>query len=192
MAQLFGRAATRANIRQVFDNLRKNAYNKAQREMTKGLPYVMDEVHQFAREKMAELKKSDMTGNYINSFGIAIYRDGEFVACATTSDIEGNDPIQVTLANGDRFPEGRMRYDNSEQGRTFKADGGMRRILANEEVIRWLKRYRPKVSKGKPSLAYRVVTVVDYAKMLGGDKVLLQLADDIESRGGDIREFRFA
>lgn len=186
-------AVRRSNIKQVFDNLRKNAYNKAQGEMRRGLPYVMDEVLQFARETMEELQKSDMTGNYINSFGIALYRDGEFIACATTNDILGEDPIQVTLASGDVFESGRQRYDGDIQEHKFRApEGSMRRIMANEEVVRWLRRYRPRVDKNKSSLAYRVVTVVDYAKMLGGDRVLMRLADDIEGRGGDIREFRFA
>lgn len=182
----------RSNIKQVFDHIRKNAYNKAQREMTKGLPYVMAEIHRFARDKMAELKKSDMTGNYINSFGIAIYRNGDFIACATSNDIEGDSPIQMTLASGDKFLKGRQRYDGSTQEHTFKATEGMHHILADAEVVRWLRRYPPRVQKGKDSLAYRIVTVVDYAKMVGGNKVLLQIADDIESRGGDIREFRFA
>lgn len=187
------RAPRRSNIKQVFDNLRKNAYNKAQIEMANGLPYVAEELHQFARNVMDELKMSDMTGNYINSFGIALYRDGEFVACATTSDIEGKDPIQMTLASGERFERGRERYDGSIQRSTFKApEGSMRHIFANEEVVRWLRRYRPRVNKNGPSLAYRIVTVVDYAKMVGGDKVLMRIADDIEGRGGDIREFRFA
>ena len=138
----------KAQIKQVIDNLRAKAYNKAQLEMTKGLPLVMDEVHQFAREKMAQLGLSDMTGNYINSFGIALYRDGEFIACATTNDIEGKDPIQVTLANGDRFEKGRTRYDDGTQKKTFYApEGSMSRIMANEEVVRWLRRFRPRVRK---------------------------------------------
>lgn len=186
-------ATGRLNIKQFFDNVRKNAYNKAQREMTRGLPRAMEVLHTFAREKMAELKKSDMTGNYINSFGIAIYRNGEFIACATSNDIEGSNPIQMTLVTGEKFPKGRTRYDGGVQQHTFNApDGSMRHIFANEEVVRWLRRYPPRVRKDKDSLSYRVVTVVDYAKMLGGNIVLLKLADDIESRGGDIREFRFA
>jgi hypothetical protein len=185
-------AVRRSNIKHVFENIRKNAYNKAQREMVKSLPFVMSEIHAFAREKMGELKKSDMTGNYINSFGIAIYRNGEFIACATSSDIEGESPIQLTLAEGDKFLKGRQRYDGSTQEYTFKATEGMRHILADAEVVRWLRRNAPRVPKDKNSLAYRVVTVVDYAKMVGGNKVLLQIADDIESRGGDIRAFRFA
>lgn len=183
----------RSNIKVVFDNIRKRVFNKAQGEMTRGLPYVMQEVHQFAREKMEELNKSDMTGNYINSFGIAIYRNGEFIACATTNDIEGESPIQLTLAGGDKFRAGRQRYDGDTQEYTFTApEGSMHHILADQEVVKWLRRYRPRVPKNKESLAYRIVTVVDYAKMVGGNKVLLQIADDIESRGGDIREFRFA
>lgn len=183
----------RSNIKVVFDNLHKKAYNKAQLEMTKGLPYVMEMVHDYARETMEELKKSDMTGNYINSFGIAIYRNGDFIACATTNDIEGEDPIQVTLANGDKFQKGRERYDHNTQEHTFTApESSMRRIMANDEVVKWLRRYPPRVSKNKDSLSYRIVTVVDYAKMVGGNKVLLRIADEVESLGGDIREFRFA
>ena len=185
-------AVGRRNFKRVFDNIRKNAYNKAQREMTKGLPFAMAEIHQFAREKMAELKKSDMTGNYINSFGIAIYRNGEFVCCVTSHDIESDSPIQMTLAAGDKFPVGKQRYDGSAQEHPFKATEGMRHILADQEVVRWLRRYRPRVDKNKESLAYRIVTVVDYAKMVGGDEVLLQIADSIESRGGDVKAFRFA
>ena len=185
-------AVRRSSIKQVYDNLRKNAYNKAQREMLKALPSVMSEIHDFAREKMSELKKHDMTGNYINSFGIALYRNGRFVGCATSNDIEGESPIQVTLAKGDQFPKERRRYDGQIQQFNFIAPEGMRHILADAEVVRWLSRYAPRVKKGQDSLAYRVVTVVDYAKMVGGNKVLLQIADDIESHGGDIREFRFA
>lgn len=161
--------------------------------MVKSLPGVMQQVRRYAYEKMEELKKSSMTGNYINSFGIAIYRNGDFIACATTNDLEGKDPIQFTLAEGDKFFAKQERYDNTEQEDTFTApEGSMRHIFAHEEVVRWLRRYRPRVSKNKDSLAYRIVTVVDYAKMVGGDKVLLQIADDIEGRGGDIREFKFA
>lgn len=186
-------APRRSNIKEVFDNLRKNAYNKAQREMTASLPSVMRTVHQYAREIMGELKLSDMTGNYINSFGIAIYRDGEFIACATTNSIEGKEPIHMTLASGETWPVGRGRYDGDVQQHRFTApEGSMRHILANQEVVSWLRRYRPRVNKKESSLAYRVVTVVDYAKMVGGDRVLMRLADNIESRGGNIREFRFA
>ena len=185
-------ARTRSNIRQVFNNIRKNCYNTAQRRMTANLPYAIEELHQFAREKMAELDKSDMTGNYINGFGIAIYRDGEFIACATTHDIEGQSPIQVTLAEGDKFPAGRMRYDGDIQEKPFKATEGVRRIMADQAVVAWLRRYAPRVSKDGPSLAYRVVSIVDYSKLVGGDKVLLSLADSFESRGGILKEFKFA
>lgn len=182
----------RSNIKQVFDNLRKNCYNAAQRRMTEGLPAAMEVIYAYAQQKMEELDKSSMTGNYINGFGIAIYRDGEFIACATSADVGSDSPIQVTLASGDVFQKGRQRYDGSEQKHTFKASVGTHRIFANEEVVRWLRRYRPRASKGKSSLAYRIVNVVDYSKLLGCDRVLLQLADSVESRGGTIKEFKFA
>lgn len=182
----------RSSIKQVFDNLRKNAYNTAQRRMVQGLPNAMQVIHQYALDTMKELGLSSMTGNYINSFGIAIYRDGEFIACATSNDIEGHSPITMTLANGDKFEKGRERYDGGIQGKTFSSAAGTHRIYADEEVIRWLRRYPPRVRKNGSSLSYRVVTVVDYAKMVGGDTVLLKLSDSIESRGGYIKEFKFA
>lgn len=185
-------AIRRKNIKKVFDNLRKRTYNRAQMEMTKGMPYVMEEVDAIANDIMKSLNKSDMTGNYINSFGIAIYRNGEFIACVTSNEIEGQDPIQLTLASGDTFQVGRSRYDGNFQKRTFVATMGSRRIYADQVAEKWLRRYRPRVQKDKESIAYRIVTVVDYAKIVGGDKVLMAIANDIEQRGGDIREFRFA
>jgi hypothetical protein len=181
-----------SNVKQVFDNLKKRCYNTAQRRMTAGLPAAIEDIHRFAREKMAELEKSDMTGNYINGFGIAIYRDGEFIACATSHEVEGKDPIQVTLTKGEKFMEGRTRYDGSTQEDTFTAPEGIHHIMADQEVVNWLRRYPPRVSKKGPSLSYRIVSIVDYAKFLGGDKVLLSLADSIEGRGGTIKEFRFS
>ena len=75
----------RAGISHVFDNLRKRCYDAAERRMVASLPAAADDIHSFVREKMAELGKSDMTGNYINGWGIAVYRDGVLVACATTT-----------------------------------------------------------------------------------------------------------
>jgi hypothetical protein len=36
------------------------------------------------------------------------------------------------------------------------------------------------------------VSIVDYSKLVGGDDVLLSLADSFESRGGMLKEFKFA
>ena len=182
----------RAGISHVFDNLRKGCYDAAERRMVASLPAAADDIHSFVREKMAELGKSDMTGNYINGWGIAVYRDGVLVACATTNDIEGASPMRMTLIKGEKFAKGKKRYDGGVQERWFTASTGKHSIWAEDEVVRWLQSNAPRVSKNKPSLAYRIVTVVEYSKLLGGDKVLLSLADRIESKNGTIKEFRFA
>jgi len=174
----------RAGISHVFDNLRKRCYDAAERRMVASLPAAADDIHTFVREKMAELEKSDMTGNYINGWGIAVYRDGVLVACATTNDIEGASPMRMTLVKGEKFAKGEKRYDGEIQERWFTASTGKRSIWAEDEVVRWLQSNAP--------LAYRIVTVVEYSKLLGGDKVLLSLADRIESKNGTIKEFKFA
>ena len=176
-----------SNVKAVFDNLRKNSYNKAQREMTAGLPYAAQLLRDYAEWAMANAHLGDMTGNTINSFGIGLYRDGKFVACATTNSVEGRDPIHVTLKEGDRFERGEMRYDNSAQKYTFVATQGERNFMANERVVNYLRRYAPTRKKG---LAYRCVSFLEYNKEVG-KQTMMQFADYVESHGGDIREARF-
>ncbi|MBR1449559.1 MAG: hypothetical protein IJ588_12545 [Prevotella sp.] len=178
--------AGRSYIKGFFEGIKKRTMKKAEKRLTENLPVIADMMHDYAEEEMRKLKKSSMTGNFINSFGVALYRDGKFVAIGTTHDIEGDSPTQVTLANGDTFTKWRMRYEGRMQFHTFTATEGTHRFYANEEVIRWLRRYPP---TRKAGFSFRAVTVVDYSESAGGDRVLLRIADDISNRGGVVTEF---
>lgn len=169
-----------------FYGLKKRAMNKAEARLTGNLTIIADLMHDYAEEEMRKQKKSSMTGNFINSFGVALYKDGKFVAVATTHDIEGESPTQVTLASGDTFAKYRQRYSGRMQFHTFTATEGVHRFFANEEVLRWLKRYPPSRKEG---FSFRCVSVVDYSESVGGDNVLLRVADDMESKGGVVTEF---
>lgn len=179
----------RENFKAVFQKVGKRIVDKAEKRMIEGLPSVAATLRDYALEVMKQMKLRSMTGNYINSFGIALYRDGKFVAVATSHDIEGQSPIQMTLAKGDVFESYQFRYEGRWQFHDFQAPEGDHRFYAHTEVLRWLKRNPPSRKKG---LSYRVVTVVDYAKAVGGDVVLLQLANDVQMKGGIISEFKFA
>lgn len=176
------------SIKKVFANLRKNAYYKAQREMTKGLPAAVEILHSFVRQAMDRANIGSMTGNTLNSFGIGLYRDGKFISCATTSGVEGRSPIHVTLKEGDVYPAGSPRYDGGVQGGAFRADEGERNFMANEMVVNYLRRYAP--TRKAPSLSYRCACYLEYNKGVARESLML-FADYVESRGGDIREFRF-
>lgn len=179
----------KANISEFFGNIEADLMNRAQQAATRQLFPIAAKVTAYAEEVMQRYGVSSMTGNYINSFGVAIYRDANLVAIATSSDVTGESPIRVTLVEGEWYGRGKPRYDGGVQMRNFRADEGTHAIYADEEVVRWLSRYPPTRKKG---FSYRVVTVVDYAKSLGGDVVLMRLADELESMNGELREFRFA
>lgn len=178
--------AEHSNIKGFFHSRKNWIMDKFQGRLTENLPILADMMHDYAEEEMRKHKKSSMTGNFINSFGVALYRDGKFVAVSTTHDIEGDSPTQVTLASGDTFTKWRMRYEGRTQFHTFVATEGTHRFFANEEVLRWLSRYAPSKKEG---FAFRAVSVVDYSQSVGGDNVLLRIADDIENRGGIVTEF---
>jgi len=179
----------RENFKAVFENIKKKAVDMAEKKMIQTMPSVAETLRDYALDTMKSLGKRSMTGNYINSFGIALYRDGKFVAVATTHDIEGKSPIQMTLAKGDTFESQQWRYEGRWQFNDFQAPEGEHRFYAHTEVLRWLKANPPSKKKG---LSYRVVSVVDYTKMLGGDTVLMQLAYDVQTKGGIIEQFKFA
>ena len=174
------------NIAGFFDTIRERIEEKAQQNLINALPFFADMMHDYAEEAMRKRKKSSMTGNFINSFGIALYKNGKFVAVGTTHDIEGQTPTQVTLAKGDTFVKWRPRYDGRTQFHSFTAPTGTHRIFANVEVINWLKSNPPTKKKG---FSFRVVSVVDYADAVGGREVLLRLADDLENYGGIVSQF---
>ena len=176
---------SKTSIKGFFENIENRLRDKAEEELESMIPTLTFMMHQYALEEMKKLNKSSMTGNYINSFGIALYRDGRLIAIGTTNDEEGQDPIQPTLIKYDVFKRGRKRYSGYWQAKYFIAPGGTKSFLANEEVVDWLNRYPPSKKKG---FAFRAVTVVEYADSVGGQKVLLRLADDIENSGGVINE----
>ena len=176
-------------IEKVFDNIRKRSLNKAQMEMTKALPAAVKQLRDFIDLVMMDLRLGYMTGNTICSSAVAIYRDGEFIACATTSDIEGKGgPIHVTLKEGDVYPVGSPRYDGTIQESPFLADEGSRNFMANEMVVRYLRQYPPKRDK-ESSLAYKFAMYLEYNQIVG-QRALLMMADDIESKGGKITEYQ--
>lgn len=174
------------SIKGFFDNVREQVEARAEKKLTQQLPLLSFLMHEYAEEALKKNKKSSMTGNFINSFGVALYKDGRFIAISTTHQEEGKTPIQVTLASGDTFRKGRKRYGGSKQFHRFKAPEGTQRIFANQEVVSWLKRYPPTRKKG---FSFRAVTVVGYADTVGGSTVLLRLADDIDKSGGIVSEF---
>lgn len=178
--------STRPQIRQVFDNIHKRSLNKAQGTLTRALPGAVQQLREFVDWCMASYDLGNMTGNTINSFGVGIYRDGQFIACATTNDIGGRDPIRVTLKEGDVFPAGSSRYDGGVQAHSFTASEGTRNYMASEEVVKYLRRYPP--TRKPNSLAFRFAMYLEYNKAVG-QQAMLMMADDIEKRGGVITEY---
>lgn len=178
--------ASHSSIKGFFYAKKKQMEKRLQDRLVDNLPVIAEMLHEYAEEEMKKRKMSSMTGNFINSFGVALYKDGEFVAVGTTHDIEGESPTQVTLASGDTFRKWQMRYEGRMQFHSFTATEGEHRFYANEEVLRWLQRYPPSRKKG---FSFRVVSVVDYSESVGGDTVLLKIADDLENRGAIVSEF---
>jgi len=176
---------SKGNIKGFFENIHREVEDRAEKNLKDMLPTMAFLMHSYAQDALRQARKSSMTGNFINSFGIALYRDGKFIAVGTTHDEEGKDPIRVTLASGDTFEQWEDRYEGRKQFHRFTATEGTQRIFANEAVVSWLRRYPPSKKKG---FSFRAVSVVDYAESIGGDTVLLRLADDIEKSGGIISE----
>ena len=177
--------ANHSSVTGYFKTIRERVEKRAQENLIQALPMLADIMHDYAEQELKKRKKSSMTGNFINSFGIALYKDGKFIAVGTSHDIEGQSPTQVTLANGDTFAKWRMRYDGRMQFHPFTAATGTHRFYANEEVLKWL-RSNPLTRKG---FGFRVVSVVDYTDLVGGTEVLLRIADDIEDYGGHILRY---
>jgi hypothetical protein len=162
--------------------------NAAQRRLTAALPSIIVALHDYVRDEQQKGNFSDMTGNSVNSFGVACYRDGHCFAVANMGSQEGG-PIRTTLIEGDWFKKGEERYDNSVQQRTFEIDGEKYRgaadqVFYNEEVLAWLGRTWTR-TKG---FSFRVISVTEYHKA-EARSALLRLSDEIERRGGSIWQF---
>ena len=174
-----------SQITEVFKNVQKKMMNTAQRRLTAQLEGVVSALHDYAKD---EQNFGDMTGNWINSFGVALYRDGRCVAVANMSSEEGN-PIRTTLIEGDIFKKGERRFDSSTQQYTFEIDsekynGVAEQVFYNEEVLAWLSHTWTR-QKG---FSYRVISVAEYHKN-EARQALLRLSDEMESMGGNIWQF---
>ena len=175
-------------IRHVFQNVQKKVMNTAQRRLTEQLGSIMAAAHDYVRDEQRSANFGDMTGNWINSFGVALYRDGHCVAVANMSG-EEDAPIRVTLIDGDWFRKGERRFDGSTQQKTFEIDGKKLKgtpdqYFTNEEVLSWLGRTHTR----QQGFSFRVVSVTVYHKDVAR-KALLRLSNEIESKGGNIWQF---
>lgn len=176
--------ASSAEIRHVFQNVQKRCYDTAQMRLTEQLPTIMDMARRYA-QAYQHGEFGNMTGNWLNSFGVAIYREGRPVAVANMSSAEVDGPIRTTLIYGDIFDAGMQRYDETYQLEDFEPEkGAAEQVFYNEEVLSWLGRTWTK-HKG---FSFRVVTVTEY-HVETARRVLLQLSNDMEVRGGNIWQF---
>lgn len=162
--------------------------NAAQRRLTDQLPGIMSALHDYVKDEERKGNFSDMTGNWVNSFGVALYRDGRCFAVANMSG-EENSPIRTTLIEGDWFKKGTRRFDSSTQQRTFEIDGEKYRgasdqVFYNEEVLSWLSRTWTR----RKGFSYRIISVTEYHRQ-EAKQALLRLSDEIESKGGNIWQF---
>ena len=177
-----------SDIRHFFSNVQKRVENTAARRLADQLPGIMSALHDYVRDEQQRGNFSDMTGNWINSFGVAAYRDGKCFAVANMSGEEDN-PIRTTLIEGDIFKKGTRRFDSSTQQRTFEIDGERYhgtegQVFYNEEVLAWLSRTWTR-QKG---FSFRVISVTEYHKE-EARRALLRLSGEIENIGGNIWQF---
>lgn len=186
--------AGRSQIAGVFKNVQQRLMNTAQRRLTAQLPLIMSKIHEYARNHAA---MHSMTGNWMDSFGVALYRDGHLVAVSnmTGGGTVGGEyeerPVRTVLVNDEIFKKGTRRHDKTYQSRSFEVGydpermGSSSNYFADDEVIRWLSHS----STRKKGFSYRVVSVIEYEKE-SARRVLFQISDEIESYGGRIWQFK--
>ena len=183
---------SRIQTRNVFKNVQKRCYDTAEKRLISQLKGVMSALHDYVLDEQQNANFGSMTGNWINSFGVAMYRDGRCVAVANMSD-EEDSPIRVTLINDDVFEQGKMRFDKSTQEHDFVVGysasrmGSSSQYFSNEEVLRWLSRSWTK----RKGFSYRIVSVTEYHKP-EARRALLRLSNEIESKGGNIWRFHIS
>jgi len=178
----------RDQIRKVFQNISKRCYDTAQVRLTGQMPAIMEMARQYALSYQHGAF-GNMTGNWLNSFGVVLYRDGRPVAISNMSAAGVDGPIRTTLIEGDWFRRGEHRYDDTYQRVTFEVDGEKykgtaEQVFYDEEVMEWLSRTWTK-SKG---FSFRVVSVAEYHRD-AASRVLLQIGNEMEVRGGNIWQF---
>lgn len=176
---------TSQQITHVFQNVQKKLENAAQRKLTAQLPGIMAALHDYVKD---EQSFGSMTGNWVNSFGVALYRDGRCVAVANMSGEEGA-PIRTTLIDGDWFKSGERRHDASVQQKTFEIDGkryqgASDQVFYNEEVLAWLGSTWTKTQ----GFSFRIISVAEYHRD-AARRAMLRLSDEIESGGNGVWQF---
>lgn len=176
------------DIRKLFKNVQKRCYNTAELRLKEQLTGVMSALHDYVVQEQMDSNFGSMTGNWRNSFGVALYRDGRCVAVANMSS-EENSPIRTTLINGDWFVEGSTRFDKSVQQYTFEVDGDFHKgsqdqVFYNQEVLSWLSGTRVR----KKGFSYRIVSVTEYRRK-EAKVALLRLSEELESKGGSVWQF---
>lgn len=179
----------------VFKNVQRKLMNTAQRRLVSQLPAIMERLHTQAFNLSGGGRS--MTGNWINSFGVVLYRNGTPVAIANMTgggNVGGrleDPPIRTTLINDERFKKGTRRHDDNFQKRTFTVGnnpdrmGSSSNYFADDEVIDWLSSSRSSVKDG---FSYRLVSVTEYNRG-AARQVLLNVSDEIEGFGGRIWQF---
>lgn len=180
--------AGRTRVDAFFKNVQQRLMNAAQRKLTAQMPGIVSALHDYVRDEQQKGNFSDMTGNWVNSFGVAAYRDGECFAIANMSAEEGK-PIRTTLIEGDIFKAGKKRYDRSTQQFFFEIDGekyhgAAEQVFYNEEVLLWLSRSWTK----RKGFSFRIISVAEYHKQ-EAKTAMLRLSDEIESKGGNVFQF---
>lgn len=176
--------AGKSDIKGYFNNVQKKLMNAAQRKLIEQVPAIVSALHDYVEDERIHGDFGSMTGNWVNSFGVALYRDGK---CFAVANMKGEEdaPIRTTLIDYDEFREGTVRHDKSIQQSDFEVEkGSSSQYFADQEVLEWLSRSRSR-SKG---FSYRIVSVIEYKKD-SARKVLLRLSDELESKGGNVWQF---
>ena len=177
--------ARKMQIKHVFDNVKKRSEAKAEARLRESL----DSLLQMAFQELSGFRS--LTGNLVNSLGVALYKDGKCLEAHGSIEITGKRPVRTTLKNGDVFAEPFTYNGNILLNPLSKTDWvGDKNIWADVEVLKWLNRNAPK-TKG---FSYRIVSIVDYAKYLeakGKVNVLSQLRDELSARSNDVSDLQF-
>ena len=172
-------------FRHAFNKVRKKAEDNAEAKLRASL----DPLLQMAFKELKGFRS--LTGNLVNSLGVALYKDGKCLEAHGSIEITGKRPVRATLKKGDVFAETFTYNGNILLDPLPKTDWvGDKNIWADVEVLKWLNRNPPR-SKG---FSYRIVSIVDYAKYLeakGKVNVLSQLRDELAAMGGNISDLQF-
>lgn len=172
-------------FRHSFDKVRKKVEASAEEKLRDSL----DPLLKMAFQELKGFRS--LTGNLVNSLGVALYKDGKCLEAHGSIEITGKRPVRATLKNGEMFSETFTYNGNILLEPIPKTDWvGDKNIWADVEVLKWLNRNPPK-TKG---FSYRIVSIVDYAKYLeskGKINVLSQLRDELAAMGGNISDLQF-